>query len=82
MLSACNAILPIYRTCEALGVTMSELLDGVDEKPRMVVVRKDERCPLERDRPSSRVVLHRSSSHSRHTADSRAYLPGIHLYHQ
>ena len=40
---------------EALGVTMSELLDGVDEKPRMVVVRKDERLPLERDRPNSRI---------------------------
>ena len=40
---------------EALGVTMSELFDGVDEKPRMVVVRKDERLPLERDRPGSRI---------------------------
>ena len=40
---------------EALGVTMSELLDGVDEKPRMVVVRSDERLPLERDRPASRI---------------------------
>ena len=40
---------------EALGVTMSELLDGVDERPRMVVVRKDERRPLERDRPASRI---------------------------
>ena len=40
---------------EALGVTMSELLDGVDEKPKMVVVRKGERLPLERDRPSSRI---------------------------
>ena len=40
---------------EALGVTMSELLDGVDEKPRMVVVRKDQRLPLERDRPGSRI---------------------------
>ena len=40
---------------EALGVTMSGLLDGVDEKPRMVVVRKDERVPLERDRPGSRI---------------------------
>ena len=39
----------------ALGVTMSELLDGVDERPRMVVVRKDERRPLERDRPASRI---------------------------
>ena len=35
---------------EAPGVTMSELLDAVDEKPRMVVMRKDERCALERDR--------------------------------
>ena len=82
VLSACNTILPIYRTCEALGVSMSELLDGLDEKPRMAVVRKDERWPLELDRPGSRVVLHRSSSHSRHAADSRAYLPRIHLYRQ
>ena len=40
---------------EALGVTMSVLLDGVDEKPRMVVVRKGERQTLERDRPDSRI---------------------------
>ena len=40
---------------EALGVTMSDLFDGVDEKPRMVVVRKDERQALERDRPDSRI---------------------------
>ena len=38
---------------EALGVTMSELLDAVDEKPRMVVAQKDERLPLERDRPGA-----------------------------
>ena len=61
---------------------MSELLDGVDEKPRTVVVRKDERWPLERDRSGLRVVLHRSSRHSRHAADSRAYLPGIYPHHQ
>ena len=54
VLSACNAILPTYRTCEAPGVTMSELLDAVDEKPRMVVARKGERCPIERDRPGAR----------------------------
>ena len=40
---------------EALGVTMSDLFDGVDEKPKMVVVRKDERQALERDRPDSRI---------------------------
>ena len=40
---------------EALGVTMSDLFDGVDEKPRMVVVRKNERQALERDRPDSRI---------------------------
>ena len=35
---------------EALGVTMSEPIDGVDEKPRMVVVRKDEGRPVVRVR--------------------------------
>ena len=49
---------------EALGVTMSELLDGVDEKPTMVVVRKDERLPLERDRPDSR-IRYNSLAHKR-----------------
>ena len=29
---------------EALGVTMSELLDGVDERPSMVVVRRTSVC--------------------------------------
>ena len=58
---------------------MSELLDGVVEKLPMVVVRKDERLPLERERPGSRVVLRRSSYYSRHAANSRAYLPRIHL---
>lgn len=46
------------KIAEAFGVTLSELLAGVDEKPKMVVVRKDERLLLERDRPDSRIVYH------------------------
>jgi len=32
-----------------LGVSMSELFEGLDEKPRLIVVRKDERPKVKRD---------------------------------
>jgi transcriptional regulator with XRE-family HTH domain len=40
----------------AFGVSMSELFEGLDDKPEMVVVRKDERLIVERDRPDSAIV--------------------------
>ncbi len=39
----------LSKIAEALGVTVAELVDGLDEKPRMIVVRKDERLQVERD---------------------------------
>ncbi len=46
----------LARIAEALEVTVAELVEGLDEKPRMVVVRRDERVSVERDRPESRIV--------------------------
>ena len=48
----------LSKIAEAFGITMSELFEGLDERPDMVVVRKDERVVVERDRPDSNIVYH------------------------
>ncbi|MES2791187.1 MAG: cupin domain-containing protein [Planctomycetota bacterium] len=48
----------------ALGVTVSQLVEGLDRKPRIVVVRPDERQVVERDRDSSNIV-YESLAHKR-----------------
>jgi len=40
----------LSRIAEALGVSLSELVSGIDEKRRMRVVRRKEREPVDRDR--------------------------------
>lgn len=39
----------LVKICEALGMNMSELFAGLDEKPRISIVRTDERKQVERD---------------------------------
>ena len=39
----------------ALDVPIAELLRGLDERPRLVVVRRDERQVVQRDRPKSHI---------------------------
>ena len=46
----------LAKIAKTFGVSMSELFDGLDDKPEMVVVRKDERLVVERDRPDSNIV--------------------------
>ncbi len=41
------------RIALALGVTLSDLVAGLDDHPRLVVVRKGERQPIQRDAPDS-----------------------------
>ena len=48
----------LSKMAQAFGITMSELFEGLDEKPEMVVVRKDERLIVERDRPDSNIIYH------------------------
>jgi transcriptional regulator with XRE-family HTH domain len=43
----------IAKICEALGLTISELFEGLDERPKMSVIRANERCEVERDRDQS-----------------------------
>lgn len=54
----------------ALGVSLSELVDGLDERPRMVMVRADQREKVELERIDSTVMYeslaHKRSSHKLH----------------
>jgi transcriptional regulator with XRE-family HTH domain len=44
------------RIAETLGVSLAKLVEGLDQKLELVLVRRDERKVVERDRPSSRIV--------------------------
>ena len=52
------------KIARALGTSVSELLEGLDAQPNFVIVRKDERALIERDRPTSR-ILYYALAHSR-----------------
>lgn len=43
---------------KGLGVSLSELFEGLDERPPLVVVRRDERRPLRRDDELSTLTYH------------------------
>ncbi len=53
------------RIAEALGVTFSELVEGVDEKRKIVVVAAKEGPVVDRDRPKSSIV-YRSLAATKH----------------
>ena len=46
------------RMASGLGVTVSELVEGLDEKPRLTIVRKNERKVVPRDKPKSKFIYH------------------------
>ena len=52
------------KIARALGTTASDLLEGLDAQPNYVIVRKEERALIERDRPDSK-ILYFSLAHSR-----------------
>lgn len=48
----------LSRIAEALGISLAELVSGIDEKRRMTVVRRRERPVVERDRANPGFVYH------------------------
>ncbi|MBN8456864.1 MAG: cupin domain-containing protein [Verrucomicrobia bacterium] len=54
----------LAKLCEALGVTMAELLSGLDSSPKLCVVRLEDRVEVERDGDVSD-VRYASLAHSR-----------------
>lgn len=45
----------LAKLCETLGVKLSELVDGLDKKPRLCVVRRAQRKAIERDSGNSNI---------------------------
>jgi transcriptional regulator with XRE-family HTH domain len=45
----------LAKFCEAVGISVSELLEGLDQKPKLSIVRKSERKEVERDRDQSNI---------------------------
>lgn len=54
----------LAKLCETLGIKMSELVEGLDQKPRLCVTRRNQRRSVERDRGDSNIEYH-SLAHGR-----------------
>lgn len=54
----------LARLCEALGIRLSELVDGLDEKPSLSIVRSGQRKVVERDGEQS-TIRYESLAHAR-----------------
>ena len=54
----------LAKLCETLGVKLSELVEGLDQKPKLCVVRRGQRKEVERDRGESDIV-YQSLAHGR-----------------
>jgi len=46
----------LVKIAEALGVTVAELVTGLEEKPQLAIVRKGQGVRVDRDRPGSRII--------------------------
>lgn len=49
----------------ALGVTVAELVEGLDEKPTLIKVAKNERKVVERDKSKTNTTVYESLAHKR-----------------
>jgi transcriptional regulator with XRE-family HTH domain len=54
----------LAKLCETLGVKLSELVDGLDAKPKLCVVRRNQRKAIERDGGDSNIE-YQSLAHRR-----------------
>ncbi len=48
----------LAKLCEALGMSLSELFEGLDEKPKLSITRVADRKEIERDRDQSDINYH------------------------
>ena len=48
----------LAKLCETLGVKLSELVEGLDKKPKLCVVRRHQRKAIERDSAESNIQYH------------------------
>jgi uncharacterized cupin superfamily protein len=55
----------LAKIAEALDISLSELVAGLDAKPTLVVVRKNERKVVARDRSKTNKTIYQSLAHKR-----------------
>lgn len=55
----------LSQICSALNVPMSDLVKGLDEKPPIALVRKDERQVVERNNSEKNTTVYESLAHKR-----------------
>ena len=60
----------------ALGTSVSDLTAGLDKRPQLVIVRKDEGIKVERDKPESQII-YESLAHDRYNKSMEPILLGI-----
>lgn len=53
------------KIAEALGVSVADLVAGLDSKPALVVVRREERQQVDRDRSRKNTTVYESLAHKR-----------------
>ncbi len=65
----------------ALGVTTSKLVEGLDEKPALTIVRSDERKVVQRDQSPENTAVYQSLAHRRKSRSMDPFLitipPGV-----
>jgi len=54
----------LAKLCETLGIKLSELVEGLDQKPKLCMVRRNQRKIVERDGSQSNIV-YQSLAHGR-----------------
>ena len=58
-------VTPSLPALALLGLTTVELVEGLDEKPQLVIVRKNDRQIVERDKSSKNTPIYESLAHKR-----------------
>jgi len=54
----------LAKLCETLGIKLSELVEGLDEKPKLCTIRRNQRKVVERDGGQSNII-YQSLAHGR-----------------
>ncbi|PQO25790.1 cupin [Blastopirellula marina] len=66
---------------KALGITTSKLVEGLDEKPSLTMVRKNERKVIERDQSDANTSVYESLAHRRKSRSMDPFMitipPGV-----
>ena len=64
----------LAKIANGLGVSVSQLVEGLDEKPQLVVIRDDERTVVQRDESRANTSVYESLAHKRANREMDPFL--------